>query len=420
MGWAENFVYRRQKKKKQKLDQLDRFALIWLACAVCAFVPAFLGTGGTGFLVRYNGCFTVAYIGFVACALASLLKQFAPAYSGECKKWVKVALLLLVPAYIFFFGALSSRFAQRMESEEAFANLVPAADLERLSLEVVKQTDWDYNTFRERAFYVNLFNELNAQTVYQDALTKMAARVSLGADPDGYFVARAKDKAEQEAAIRDPVPWLLQQRLPGNLQDGLRKKKILVGEANDFGKHLLLIPYFVKDKNAYPAYFQNRSEHYENFQEENINNALEEEKQGKAKVALFQHCPDPLCRFALVARSKDFKDATQPLNLEILGQPLSQPSNLISAGWTEAVFEPYVRYRCAGSKETRKETLAPAVGFYVLDSWILNHSFLAPYRREIRPGCAITELRLGFGSSSALSHLRSASFAGEEKSFPLR
>lgn len=400
---------------------------ILFLCAVFAFVPG-LSTMGAGAMgSRYLGVTSLTWIFFSAAVFEQLTRglrsrPFASALGRRCAGG---ALAAAACAVVLFFGVRSGRFHSVVAQDPAFREITPAIELERACGRMISLTGWPYSKLRERAFLLNVFNEMTLQTGCEELEGKVAAAPE-GAEPDGFFVARRPTPQDETESARDLKAWLLSQEVPANVAEGLKGGGIALGTGTELGS-LVVVPYFVKNREKFPPWFQNRSEHYQNTQEARIDEALRDEAAfpARTRVALFNHCPwrSSHCRVALVARSEDLADPGRAVSVEVLGMPLSHPTQHYNPVWTEALLEPYFSYRCSAKEEPRKEVLSPAVGFFIVDRWIMNHTFLAPYRRELRPQCArgsrMVEITMGFRAAASTTHMKETPVPGDEASFRL-
>ena len=412
--WLARFVYRRAARRPG--PRTEGISLVLLVCATLSLILAIVGMGGGFHIWRYTGCFAVSYAMFVASSLGGL---------RIAQRAVALGAVLAALGYLWWFGPHSSS-VERITASPAFASFPPGSELERMARKVREETGWSYQMFRQRAFYVNVFNEVSPEAIFEELDRREPVAVKEGASPpDGYFVAKRQFPQDWELSAKAPGPWLRSQRLPENLSEGIASGGIRLGAAAEIGS-LLLIPYRTMHRHKLPPFFQNRAEDYQNSQGERIEAALAEQRARPRQVLVAEQnaCPGApaVCAFAFVARSEDLRDSRKPLTVELLGLPISVASQYVSNDWTQALFEPYAGYLCEGAREPVKLVLAPAVGFHVMDSWILNHSFLAPYRREVKLECggkAVEKLLFGYKSSSAMSHGRELPLPAAESGIPL-
>lgn len=408
--------------RNKQTDTSETPSRILFLCWIFALVPGVVGAGTGSAGARYSGLSSVAHLLFAAAALERLLASFptlVPARATRLRRFLAVSLALLAPVYVFYYGARSERLIRNFAAVPGHETMPPAIELERLSRIVRARTGWPYARFRESAFFLNVFNEMTIQANYEEEESVAAPANLEGPAPDGFFIGRRTTPAEQEASLRDPRAWLVAQRLPEPVGEGVRNGAITLGVAEEVGS-LLLVPYSVREPLRYPSRFQNRSEHYENTQHARINEA---QQTPGAIVAVFHACPNEAsyCRVALVAKGEGLRDASATLHVDVLGIPLSLSTMHINPAWTQSIHEPYITWRCAGSAEVRTERLAGIVGFDPIDNWLLNHSFLAPYRREVALGCRrgsrLTELRLGYRSATVINISGVSALPGAERVF---
>lgn len=386
-------------------------ARVLFVCWLFAILPGLVGTGEGVIGVRYMGVTSLAFAMFVAAAGARLLPERIP-------RAIPAALFVLAPLYVALFGARSASVAARVASG-GFETLPFASELDAAARAVVSDTGWSFEKFRDRAFYVNIFFETTGQTNYEEAF-RAGKNLTAGhpANPDGFFLAQIITPGDEAAAARDFPRWLLAQNIPEPVAAGVRSGAIHLGMPAAFGR-LRLAAYQVLDRDRFPPYFQNRSEHYENREQARIDAALREEAAApeRARVALFQQCPEWYCRFAIIARGNDLGDPATGMTVEIHGLALSLPTQHINPAWTESIHGVYLKYKCGSETRGKRIELASAVGYDPADSWILNHEFLAPYRRVLHLPCdsgqRITNLGFGFESGMVTQPLGEEERQGE-------
>jgi hypothetical protein len=272
----------------------------------------------------------------------------------------------------------------------------------RLVTAVHEQTGWDYANAKRRLYYINTNNQLEPRLIYQD-LFPTAESVSKPT-PDGYFTG---------LVIFYPignnvVSWLIDQGLEPSLERGLKDGAITVGPLQYLSSRYFLIPYYVHKPLDYPAFFSNHGDTYMQTHETLIDDSLKraQAEPHQTAVAVFNSCDDNkrYCRVALTAESKDLRRPENEVKITALGYPIGFQLEWVAPDWTQSLSHPFVTFHCA-DKAVREE-LADSIGFrHKNGSWILNHSFIAPFERTVLPRCRgpISKIELGYESAQVIT-----------------
>lgn len=253
---------------------------------------------------------------------------------------------------------------------------------------VRERTCWTYEEARKRIYYVNHHLEQEPRFGWERVPPQ-------GADcawaPDGFIVSILK---------REPgpvVPWLLASNIHADLRRGLTSGAIEVEEPS-YARGMLVVPYYVRDKRSFPAYFHDQGEGYlmhgrRAFPEPSTSPAEAGRTADGKFLFRWNECPGrhPFCDAGVVVGLSAEKGDTWKLQAEAKGYVISQTSPWISPNWTESWRRPWVEVRCG--KGSERFQLADSIGYeqayghqpgFPFD---YNNSFVAPFEREWRFRC---------------------------------
>jgi hypothetical protein len=210
-------------------------------------------------------------------------------------------------------------------------------------------------------------------------------------EPDGFFVSILMKGHEGYKK------WLLESPLQEDLKRALRNGDLLVGERSLI-RAFMVVPYWVKNREALPAKFHDTGEAYlRTAEDELVSHPVAPEyaaKEGAARYAFhWNECPslNPYCGTGAIVTAREERPATWAFNVRILGSTISQTSPWIVPHWTASWRRPYLEVTCGRGKIRR--VLADSVGYeegygyragYPFD---FNNSFVAPFERTVHVRC---------------------------------
>lgn len=292
----------------------------------------------------------------------------------------------------------------------------------KISNAIIEQTGWDYTQARKRLYYVNGHPAQNLRYIFDRAYARMDKPETKNNAPDGFLIAMFT-RGTGVVFKKNPNKWL-EQNLEPSLAEGVRAGAITVGEPHPISRRTTLMPYFVKDKEKYPAFFQNRSEEYTTDQEKQIDelSKLALAEPNKTKIAVFNSCPErpTYCRIAISVQSEDLRDPKKPVRANVLGIPLALPARRMSPNWNQILFAPYLRFHCDGVQT--RITLAGQIGLPPKKSREGELiPLLAPFERGFTPPCTgrIDAVTIGYDRSEASDLNRKFSLEGEAEMISL-
>lgn len=259
--------------------------------------------------------------------------------------------------------------------------------------QVYGATGWTYEEARSRIFFLHHHIEQDPQPLYESTVGGRAPPQPDGPRPDGFFISVSKRNG------KDNLAWLLARPLPPELSRALSTGAIRLGEKS-LSPNFLVLPYFVERPAEVPALIHNTGEGYFRTEEAGtlarFTGAEEAVRNADGSITFhWNECPgrNPYCSTAAVVSLERGARGAWKAKVRLIGSPISQVSPWISPEWTESWQEPYLEIGCAG--RISRFPIASAVGYdralgvqrknYPFN---FNHSFIAPFEREIAFRCS--------------------------------
>lgn len=351
--------------------------------------------------------------------------------SGPRAAWLATLFLLLTATS---FAVDFSRFTFLTSHQYPFFD-----DYISLASYVKTQTGWNYDEARKRIYYLNHFNQANPRLVWDTVASQIASAPAGASRPDGYFAilhdpsrrlfasinpfgeelqtptgptAMVEERLEQVDAATRFRARFRREDLETSLHQGIRDRKIVIGEVVELTPRFGLAPYWVTDRQTLPGFFQNIGYPYEKGKEWG---PLYGPMQGTSEArrledgsALFRwrECPSgqEFCTVGARVRLSPRKTshATESWAwVQIQGEPLAVPAINTIPDWTQALRAPFLEVSCDGKTHVRR--LADAVGYYVPDLSTAqrvhtnSHTLLAPIEAWWKTPCRGPVTKVAFG-----------------------
>lgn len=369
----------------------------------------------------YNGL--AAAIGLPVAAYL-LLQPGTPANPIELLLGVFLALMAVVLTFIrskdlplapvatvtltALIAALHLQFYRSGGLRTAENNMVRYSHWRIVWQEVYRQTGWDLEELKYRVYFVNAHTNGDPEPTYRSVVREKGPIRNLASEtPDGYILIVNPPLGHQ-----DLKTWLLNQPIAEDLKDGLREG--VVELLTEIRGPMMAVGYRVHNGSPLPKSFHNWGLFYNRTEYAALLGAYEDNRAHKLAdnrfFFLWNECPDahPYCDNAadVTVERRDGKHLD--INVNVIGESLSQNSPWIHPTWTQSWNEPYVEVECAGRRQT--VPLGDSIGYrreYLVYEpvtlyFIGNNSILAPYRRRLTIDCPepLTEISVGRASSS--------------------
>jgi hypothetical protein len=290
-------------------------------------------------------------------------------------------------------------------------------------------TNWDYQTARERLYFVNAHIDEEPELAYQYFQTFAQTQPCPMQTPDG-FLLTFMFPAHTEIEMKD---WLLSQPIAADLKTALKNDEIKLGPFER--ARISIVPYYVTSEAHLPKHFHDIGISYESRGEFAVLAQIAGQKGAAAldkSRAIFKwnDCPehDHYCDYGAVISVQRVDARTVDAKVRIIGGPISQISPWIHPTWTQGLVAPFVRLECGGKSVSA--TLIGALGFDrnnfyfdpISNFFLGNNSIVAPFEKTVRMPCSGALETVGFGySGSKVDHLReSISLPGEELSATMK
>ena len=278
-------------------------------------------------------------------------------------------------------------------------------DFEAMARDIHSRTGWSYDHARHRLFYVNNLVWVTPAYIYRDVEGEaVTARQKDARSIDGFFIGHLRPDESWAGTGGATKTWLLGKDLEPTLKIGLMTGGIAVGKARLHGT-LVVAPYTVVDKDAYPDHFHNFGEGYS---EEALPEPppLAVSSEGRSCRVTFNDSPRkrPVYDIAADVRWASAGPGRWDIRVTLSGEPISQSLSSVSPDWTQQLSGPYFSYACEG--KSRVVLLARTVG--LADGNVLSgRSFLAPYVRRFQVRCTrpISGPSVGYESSVAYENV---------------
>jgi hypothetical protein len=312
------------------------------------------------------------------------------------------ALLLAV------FGILLSAYKFKPDSRNGNGFTLP--QLTATVNEVISRTGWSWEEARQRIFVINSHYQRTMGTVYRETWAKTANQSSIsGPVPDGFLVISGRLFSHEEddfiQMIKDD------QDLPADLTQSLKDGKIRLEKPIEVPQGALAA-YFINDKNHFPLSFQNIGTSY-----------LVASPKITPKPSLvtftFNDCPDH-SDFCNIRFDVSHDKASRQFYVRVSGEVISQPSVWVSPNWTQMIYSPYLKIRCAGNEKHESFTIVSKIGSdrNVTDIRNLSGYILGPIERQISDPCGggkVGDIEAGFKSSAISKGLDVSMIPGRSK-----
>jgi hypothetical protein len=278
--------------------------------------------------------------------------------------------------------------------------------------DIYRQTGWSVDQVKQRVFFVNAHLDGDPEPMYRTVVKALGNVPTPEHVPDGFFIVVNPPSGEEGLQ-----QWLENAAIPPELRNGIRNGDIQLGSIGWNG--VWTIPYRVRKGSNLPKHFHNWALFYKS---QPAPNPLAELKSNSAKktensyVFKWNECPDQsrYCDNGALVKLTQHKDFVD-LQVEVIGESLSQNSPWIHPTWTQAWNRPFVELTCGTS--TRTFELASSIGFKreymeyqpITTYFVANNSLLAPFTRHFRVPCSEPLRSLAVGrESSTVDRLRTS------------
>ncbi len=286
---------------------------------------------------------------------------------------------------------------------------------EKIWTVINRETGWDYEYARRRIYYIGHHLEQDPELALTDFKKNEKKSPKISNPPDGFFVSNryrtflTKIWGPQFTAER----WMMKQNFQPEVFRAIKNGEIKLGK--NVSQEILIIPFWVQDKNKFANFFHDLGEGYK-LSEDDKKLSLVPGKEGVMKngvnefIFKWNENPDQneySSTGAIVSMLK--KDSSNFLvNVKVVGFTLSQITPWVMPTWTQAWLTPYVRVRC-DNEDSKIFLLATSIGFnrsysYDVKTPLLqgNNSFVGPFERSFEINCknGIKGLSIGRSGSS--------------------
>lgn len=308
-----------------------------------------------------------------------------------------------------FLGSLtiSHTYIQKnLKRSASVANSLPRYWQWKIILsKIYSDTGWSYLETSERIYFINHHPDSDLSTAYNQLVKKKYEKSSyLPNLPDGYFV--SIDESENNKTLE----WIIDQPIQNEVRKGLLTGDIVLGQYNSQDR-ILIVPYYIINKNSLPISFHNTGLAYNKLPEGDLLHNFQESpgiKKLENNHYLFKwnECPskDYYCDTGVIVSIISIKRGLYKLNIKIIGLPLSQVSQWVFPGWTQAWIKPYIEIKCG--EKTQIEEIISSVGYNRKNIifrakknryYFGNNSILAPLKRSFEIHCnkSLSEISIG-------------------------
>ncbi len=260
---------------------------------------------------------------------------------------------------------------------------------------IASETGWKLEEARHRVYFVNHHKEQGFRLTYPAGSERLGSPIqNPGERPDGYIVIIASGPIAGTGAFVRRIEEL---PVPRPLKEGLRSDALRILRIRQISG-ATVASYRVMDLQRMPPYFHNIGYPYEPAYKGQYFDKLREAEGIVAtgpdsKLYYWNDHPsrNPLFAAGVQVTRRQVAPTRWAVEAEVLGESLSQPSEWLSAAWTQAWQEPYIETTCEG--RTQRLSIADSIGFDMalgerdFGMNIANYAFLAPFVRKFEIDC---------------------------------